>query len=135
VQPSISPELAVRRGRDAIEFYKEAFGATELHRVGGTGDNVSVVAQLAVGDTTFWVNDESPPNRNHSPESLGGTTVRLLLAVDDPAAVLARAIVFGATEISPVAEEHHWLIGRIQDPFGHVWEIARPPADWPPAAR
>jgi uncharacterized glyoxalase superfamily protein PhnB len=59
--------------------------------------------------------------------------VRLLLVVDDPAAVLARAIVFGAKELSPVAEEHHWLVGRIEDPFGHVWEIARPPADWPPA--
>ena len=134
MRPTISPELSVRRGREAVEFYKRAFGATELHRVGGTDDEPSVVAQLAVGESTFWVSDESPEHRHHSPESLGGTTVRILLVVDDPAAVVARAVGLGATEISPVAEEHRWLVGRVEDPFGHLWEIARPPADWPPAA-
>jgi PhnB protein len=133
VRPTISPELSVRRGREAVEFYKQAFGAIELHRVGGTDDEPSVVSQLAVGEATFWVSDESPEHRHHSPESLGGTTVRILLVVDDPESVAARAVGLGATEVSPVAEEHRWLVGRVEDPFGHLWEIARPPADWPPA--
>ena len=76
---SIVPQLSVRRGRDAVEFYKTAFGAIEVYRVGGTDENPSVVSQLAVGTTSFWVADESPPNRNFSPDSLGGSTVRLLL--------------------------------------------------------
>ena len=73
--PTIAPQLSVRRGRAAIEFYERAFGAVELYRVGGTDAHDEVVAQLAVGDATFWVSDESPAHANFSPESLGGGTV------------------------------------------------------------
>ena len=131
-QTGISPELSVRRGLDALDFYKAAFGAVELYRVGGTEESEDVVAQLSVGTTSFWVSDESPPNRNFSPESLGGTTVRLLLVVDDPHAVVERAVALGAAEIAPVDEQHNWLLGRIEDPFGHHWEIGRPLVAWPP---
>lgn len=130
---SISPELSVRRGRAAVEFYKAAFDAEEVYRVGGTDEHQDVVAQLSVGNTSFWVSDESPPNKNYSPESLGGSTVRLLLVVEDPAAVVAQAVAAGATEIVAVEEAHHWLLGRIQDPFGHQWEIGKPLVAWPPA--
>jgi PhnB protein len=130
---SVSPELTVRRGRAAVEFYKAAFGAIEVYRVGGTDENEDVVAQLSVGNGSFWVSDESPPHKNFSPESLGGSTVRLLLVVEDPRAVLVRAVSLGAAEIVPVAEEHGWLLGRIEDPFGHHWEIGKPLAGWPPS--
>ena len=82
---SLSPQLSVRRGRAAVAFYKAAFGAEELYRVGGTDQHEEVVAQLAVGEATFWVADESPAHLNFSPESLGGGTVRMLLTVADPA--------------------------------------------------
>ncbi len=62
----------MRRGREAIAFYQAAFAAVELYRVGGTDEHETVVAQLAVGDASFWVADESPENGNFSPESLGG---------------------------------------------------------------
>jgi PhnB protein len=129
----VSPELSVRRGRAAVEFYKAAFGAVELHRVGGTDEHEDVVAQLSVGNGTFWVSDESPPHENFSPESLGGSTVRLLLVVEDPAAVVAKAVAEGATEVAAVGQAHGWLLGRIEDPFGHHWEIGRPLIPWPPA--
>jgi PhnB protein len=132
-QTGLSPELSVRRGLDALEFYEAAFGAVEVYRVGGTEENEDVVAQLAVGDASFWVSDESPTNKNFSPESLGGSTVRLLLVVDDPQAVVERAVTLGAAEVSPVSEEHQWLLGRIEDPFGHHWEIGKPLVEWPPA--
>jgi PhnB protein len=131
-QTSILAQLSVRRGRAAIEFYKAAFGAVEDYRVGGTDDHEAVVAQLSVGDATFWVADESPPHSNFSPESLGGGTVRMLLIVDDPEAAVKRAVSAGATEVYPVAEEHGWLLGRIADPFGHHWEIGKPLIAWPP---
>jgi PhnB protein len=131
-QLGISPELSVRRGREALGFYQAAFGAVEVYRVGGTPGNEEVVAQLSVGETSFWVSDESPENKNFSPESLGGTTVRLLLVVEDPSSVVEQAKALGAREISPVDEEHGWLLGRIEDPFGHHWEIGRPLGDWPP---
>ena len=122
----------MRRGRDAVEFYKAAFGAVEVYRVGGTDEHEAVVAQLSVGNASFWVADESPPNKNFSPESLGGSTVRLLLVVEDPRSVIERAVALGATEVSPVDEEHRWLLGRIEDPYGHQWEIGKPLVEWPP---
>jgi PhnB protein len=129
----VSPELSVRGGRAAVEFYRAAFGAIEVYRVGGTAEHEEVVSQLSVGEASFWVADESPAHGNFSPETLGGTTVRLLLVVDDPRAVVAQAVALGAVEESPVHEEHRWLLGRIVDPFGHRWEIGKPLVEWPPA--
>jgi PhnB protein len=128
----VVPELSVRDGRSAVEFYEEAFGATEVYRVGGTGENPSVVSQLTIGDASFWVSDESPEHGNFSPESLGGSTVRLLLIVDDPDAWVERAVSRGAREVRPVADEHGWRLGRIEDPYGHHWEIGKPLGPWPP---
>src|SRR5207247_2402497 len=116
-EPRLEPELYVRRGPDAVDFYKAAFGAVELHRVGDD----EIVAQLAVGDARFWVHDG-----DSNPPALGGTTVRLLRVVGGPRSVAAQAVEAGATQLSPVAEEHGWLVGRIEDPFGHRWEIGKP---------
>jgi PhnB protein len=126
-------QLSVRRGRAAIEFYKKAFGAVEVYRVGGNDQNEAVVSQLQVGgDSTFWVADESPEHFNFSPESVGGSTTRMLLVVDDPDAAIARAVAAGAREIRTAQNEHGWRLGRIEDPFGHHWEIGKPLRPWPP---
>src|SRR5256886_8056466 len=101
-EATIWPELSVRRGRAAVEFYKAAFGAVEVYRVGGTDEHEAVVSQLSVGSASFWVADESPPHGNFSPESVGGATTRMLLIVADPEAAVARAVAAGATEIHPV---------------------------------
>ena len=103
------------------------------YQVGGTPGNPDVVAQLSVGEGTFWVSDEAPASANFSPESLGGSTVRVLLIVDDPDAMVRRAVAAGASEVYPVGEEHGWRLGRIVDPFGHHWEIGTPLIPWPPA--
>jgi PhnB protein len=130
--PGIQPELSVRRGRVAIRFYAAAFGAVEDYRVGGTDEHEPVVAQLSVGGASFWVSDEAPSYGNFSPESVGGATTRILLVVEDPEAVVDRAVAAGATVLHPVSDEHGWRLGRIMDPFGHPWEIGRPLIDWPP---
>jgi PhnB protein len=134
-QISVAPQLSVRRGREAVEFYKAAFGAVEIYRVGGTEEHEAVVSQLAVGNAAIWVSDESPPHGNFSPESLGGSTVKLLLLAEDPHSVVERALAMGATEGYPVEEQHGWLLGRIEDPFGHHWEIGKPLHEWPPDAQ
>ena len=126
-------QLSVRRGREAVEFYKQAFGAVEVYRVGGSDANPAVVSQLEVGDGSFWVADESPEHLNFSPETVGGGTVRLLLIVDDPDAAIERAVAAGATTVRPAADEHGWRLGRIADPFGHHWEVGKPLRPWPPA--
>jgi PhnB protein len=130
----VSAQLSVRRGREAVDWYRAAFGAEEIYRVAGTDEHPAVVSQLAVGAASFWVSDESPENRHHSPESLGGTTVRLLLVVDDPRGVVERAVGLGAFIVAPVESAHGWLLGRIEDPFGHHWEIGRPLGEWPPGS-
>ena len=117
--------LSVRRGAKAVDFYKQAFDARELFRL--DSESGDVVAQLAVGDADFWVADESPENKNFSPESLGGATIRMVMVVDDPDAVFARALKAGATQVWPVADqEYGWRVGRLVDPFGHHWEIGKP---------
>jgi PhnB protein len=130
----VSPQLSVRRGREAIEFYKEAFGAIVDYRVGGTDEHESVVAQLSVAGGTFWVSDESPEHLHFSPETLKGSTTRILLVVEDPEATVQRAIAAGATQVYPVTEAHDWLLGRVEDPFGHQWEIGQPLVPWPPVS-
>jgi PhnB protein len=121
---SIAPMLSVRRGAQAIEFYKTAFGAGELFRL--DSPDGAVVARLSVGPAEFWVADESPENFNFSPESLGGGTVRMVMIVEDPDAAFARAVAAGATVVWPVANQYGWRLGRIADPFGHHWEIGKP---------
>ena len=122
-RPHITATLSVRNWARAVDFYKAAFGATELYRVEGGG-----VAQLAVSDAEFWVAEESPQHLNFSPESLGGCSVRMLLIVEDPLAVCEQAVAAGATQVVPVSDAHGWRLGRIVDPFGHHWEVARPPS-------
>jgi PhnB protein len=118
---SVTATLSVRDWARAIDFYKAAFAARESYRVDGGG-----VARLSVSGAEFWVAEESPEHLNFSPESLGGCSVRMLLIVEDPAAVCAQAVAAGATQIVPVADAHDWRLGRIVDPFGHHWEIGRP---------
>ncbi len=129
---SVLPQLSVRGGLAALEFYRAAFGAEVVYQVGGTADNPSVVAQLSIEGAGFWVADESPEHANFSPESVGGSTTRMLLIVDDPLAVIGRAVGAGATLVYPASQEHGWLLGRVHDPFGHHWEIGKPLGPWPP---
>ncbi len=125
IRPSVAPMLSVRNGARAVDFYKAAFGAQELFKV--EAPDGAVVAQLSVGESEFWVADESPENLNFSPQTLGGGTVRIVMVVDDPDAAFARAVAAGATTVWPVEDQPYgWRVGRAVDPFGHHWEIGKP---------
>jgi PhnB protein len=122
---TIEPMLSVRRGAQAVEFYKTALGATEEFRV--EAPDGAVVSKLVAGEAAFWVADESPEHANFSPETLGGSTVRIVLVTEDPDRLFARAIAAGAREVWPVADqEYGWRVGRLADPYGHHWEIGKP---------
>src|ERR1700683_4464137 len=108
---SVSAQLSVRDGREAVEFYKRAFGAVEVYRVAGTDEHPAGVSQLQVGATLFWGGDEAPEHENFSPETLGGSTTRMLLVVDGPDAVVERAVAAGARGIPPGAHEHARDVG------------------------
>ena len=120
----ISPMLSVRNGAKAIDFYKAAFGATEVFCI--SDETGEVVARLSVNGAEFWVSDESPQHLNFSPESLGGGTVRMVMVVADPDAAFERAVAAGAKVVWPVKNEYGWRLGRVVDPFGHHWEIGKP---------
>ena len=121
---SIAPMLSVRGGAKAVEFYKAALGASELFLLENGG---SVVAQLSVGRSDFWVADESPEHLNFSPDSLGGATTRMVMVVADPDAAFDRAVAAGGKVVRPVENQPYgWRVGRIVDPFGHHWEIGTP---------
>ena len=125
LKTTLAPMLSVRRGASAVEFYKKAFGATELFKLESEGG--SVVAQLAVGESDFWVADESPAHQNFSPETLGGSSTRMVLVVDDADGLFEKATQAGASVISPVADQPYgWRVGRVADPYGHHWEIGKP---------
>ena len=82
---------------------------------------------MSVDGAEFWLADESPEHSNFSPESLDGSSVRMVLIVEDPNSVFARAIMAGATIVWPVADQPYgWRLGRLADPFGHHWEIGKP---------
>ena len=127
----ISPMLAVSDGDAAIEFYKAAFGAAVLWRLGGE----HVVAGLSVHGAQFFLATEAPAYGTRSPAAAGFTTVRIELFVDDPVAVQRRAVAAGASERDPVREHTHptagpspinrMLQGAVADPFGHLWLIGK----------
>lgn len=122
---SLTPMLTVENAVAAIEFYRDAFDAVEQARF--TAPSGHVVAEMAIEGLGFFVVDENREAFNLSPTSLGGTTVRINLIVDDPDATAARAVRAGASEIFPVADQPYGLRqGRIADPDGHHWLIGKP---------
>ncbi|MEA2662467.1 MAG: PhnB protein [Chloroflexota bacterium] len=126
VATTLTPMLTVRDAAAAIEFYRRAFGATETApRV--TAPSGQIVAQLAIEGQRFFVVDESVPGHNLSPQTLNGTSVRLNLVVDDPDALLARAVAAGATVVFPIADQPYGMRqGRVADPYGHHWLLGKP---------
>ena len=125
IQTTLAPMLCVRNGAKAIEFYEVAFGAKVIFRM--EDPSGSVVAQLSIAESGFWLADESPEHGNFSPETLGGITVRMILTTADPDAAFAKALAAGAKVVYPVTDEPYgWRIGRVVDPFGHHWEIGKP---------
>jgi len=121
----IVPTLSVRNGAAAIDYYKKAFGAIELTRI--TSPDGEVVAELSIGTARFVVADEAPEFGNSSPETLGGTPVKIGLQVTDPDSVAMQAVAAGGKEIYAVADQDYgYRLGRLVDPFGHHWEIFKP---------
>ena len=82
--------------------------------------------RLSVAGAEFWLSAESPVHGNFGAETLGGGSVRMILTVPDPDAVLVQALKAGASEVFPVGEQHGWRLGDVVDPFGLHWEIGRP---------
>jgi PhnB protein len=121
---SITPYLIVNDAAGALEFYKKAFGATELLRFPGPDGRIGH-AEMKVGDSVFMLADEHPQMGYRSPRSYGGTAVSILLYVPDVDAYFARAVAAGAKVTRPLQDQFYGdRTGTFEDPFGHVWTVA-----------
>jgi len=120
---SVQPYLALNGAAQGIEFYKDVFGAEELMRMPGPDGTVGH-AELRVGDSIIMLADESAEIEFRSPDDLGGSSVTILLYVDDCDAVFRRAVEAGATgEREPADQFYGDRASTIRDPFGHRWFI------------
>jgi PhnB protein len=120
---SVTPYLICDSAADAIEYYKKAFGATELFRM-DHGGKVGH-AELKIGDSPIMLADEYPQMGYRSPKALGGTPVSIMIYVEDVDTVYKRAMDAGATEVKPLQDQFYGdRSGTLTDPFGHVWTIA-----------
>ena len=120
IQTSITPWLTFVNCGDTVKFYKNAFDAIETYKL--EAPDGGLVVRLSVNGAEFWLS--SGGDKNSGP--VGGNTIRMILTVENPFPLFAKAIKAGATEVFPIGEEHGWRLGRLVDPFGLHWEIGHP---------
>jgi uncharacterized glyoxalase superfamily protein PhnB len=123
---AVTPHLVCAGAAAAIEFYKRAFGATEMMRLSGP-DGKLMHACVCINGSSVMLVDEYPAMGNTSPTTLKGTPVTIHLIVDDVDEFVERAVEAGAKLVMPV-EDAFWgdRYGQIEDPFGHRWSVATP---------
>ena len=121
---TVTPYLAARNAIKALEFYKNAFGATEVYKLimpdGRLGH-----AEFRIGDSLIMLSDEFPEYGGKSPETLGGSPVCIHLYVPDVDDFCKRAVAAGAKQPKPVMDQFYGdRSGQLEDPFGHLWWVA-----------
>ena len=122
--PPLSPYLTVKDARKAIEFYVAAFGAKEIFRLNDTASGKIGHAEILINGSLVMLSEENPMWGSRSPETLGGTPVKLCLMVENADATVARASAAGATvEMPPADMFYGFRSGAVRDPFGHHWLI------------
>jgi PhnB protein len=121
---SVTPYLMVEGAADAIAFYKENFGATELFRMPDAKGRIAH-SEIRIGDSVVMLADSQPTATCKSPRSLGGSSVGLMIYLENVDTVFARAIKAGSKSLRPVTNQFYGdRSGTLEDPFGHVWTVA-----------
>lgn len=130
---TITPHLVIRGAKKALEFYKRAFGATEVMIMPGPDGESVAHAEMRIGDSLVYLADEWPGAPIASPAKFGGTTVSIHMYVKDCDAVFNQAVGAGAKVSMPLMNMF-WgdRYGKVTDPFGHEWGIATHVEDVPP---
>ena len=121
---TVTPYLIVNDAARALEFYRQAFGATETYRMTDPNGRVGH-AEIKLGDSHIMLADEHPEIGARSPQAFGGSPISLLIYVEDVDALVNQAVQAGAKLTRPVADQFYGdRTGGVEDPFGHVWYIA-----------
>jgi len=118
---TITPFLTVHNAKKAVAFYKAAFGAAETERFDLPGEKIS--CGISIEGACFWIGDEEPQFGNLSPGTNTSSPVRIILKTRNADGLFSNAIRLGATQICAMTTEEDWRIGKLKDPFGHIWEI------------
>ena len=121
---SVTPYLACKGADRAIEWYQRVFGARLLNDPVIMPDGLVGHAELRVGDTVFMLADEYPDERHLGPDTLGGSSVALMIHVPDSDRTFRLALAEGAEMLRPVSVQYGARSGVIRDPFGHRWFVA-----------
>jgi len=121
---TVTPHIVCAGALEAIEFYKNAFGAVELARL-LMPNGALLHAAIRIGDSCVMLAEENPQWRSFGPKSLNGTPVTLHLYVEDADSFAQKAVDAGAKLVMPVSDAF-WgdRYGQVEDPFGHRWSIA-----------
>ncbi len=122
---TLTPSLVVHDSVEAIKFYKKAFGAEEIMRMPGPGGRGIMHAEIRIGNSILFLNDEFPGAATKSPRTLNGSSATINIYAENADASYNRAIEAGATVRMPIADMF-WgdRYGIVTDPFGHAWGIA-----------
>jgi len=121
---TLTPYLIVKGAAEALDFYKEAFGAVEEMRLTDPAGRIGH-AEIRIGQSPLMLADEHPEFGALGPATLGGSPVTLHLEVADADAAADRAVAAGATLLRPVADQFHGnRSGMVADPFGHKWFLS-----------
>lgn len=127
----ITPYLICKNAEAAMDFYKRAFGAVELFRIGGPG--MVGHAEMKIGKAIFMMADEFPDMGVVGPETIGGSPVSLYIYVEDVDAFTEKAVAEGLEVLKPVADQFYGdRSGLFKDPFGHLWGFATHKEDLSP---
>jgi PhnB protein len=120
-----APQLMAHDVGAALEFYKAAFGAVELRRWSNPDGSVHV-AEMSIDGALFHIHEDAPRSRRFNPVALKGTTVVIGLVVDDPDAVMKRAVAAGGREITAMKDyDYGYRQGLLSDPASHHWLIQK----------
>lgn len=121
---SLTVYLGVAGAAQAIEFYKQAFGAVEEFRLNGPDGRVAH-AELRIGDTRLMMSEPCPEGGFGSPDVEGRPAFGLHLYVEDVDARFQQAIEAGGKVVRPVSDQFYGdRTGTLKDPFGHLWFLA-----------
>jgi PhnB protein len=121
---SVTPYLIVKGAARAIDFYKQAFGATEMVRIPGANNTV-MHAEIKIGDSIVMLADEQGTAEYRSPQSVGGSPVSLMIYVNDVDKIFQQAVSLGAKSTRAVQDQFYGdRSGNLVDPFGHIWTVA-----------
>jgi PhnB protein len=121
---AVTPYLIVKGAVRAIEFYKQAFGATEIMRFPGPGNTIAH-AEIKIGDSVVMLSDAPVGGEFRDPQALGGSPVGLMIYVPEVDKTFKNALSLGGKESRAVVDQFYGdRSGTLTDPFGHVWTVA-----------